>query len=84
MELQDLLEAILVSDTNRDFVLSDAEMDELSLRLKCFSVVDAERLKQALRMSSTASRSQYKSHQTEHDVEIELTGALSGIDGWLV
>lgn len=66
-----------------DFVLSDEEMSRLTMRLKCFSVVDEERLKQALRMSSTSS-AQYKPVQTERDVEIKATGAITGVDGWLV
>jgi len=83
-ELQDLLEAILVSDSNMDFVLSDEEMHRLTLRLKCFSVVDEERLKQALRMTSTQTRNQYKVHQEEKDAEITSRGAFSGVDGWMV
>lgn len=83
--MQDLLQAILVSDSNMDFVLSDEEMRRLTMRLKCFSVVDEERLKQALRMSSTSSTSsQYKAHQEEKDVEVVSRGALSGVDGWMV
>ena len=70
-----------------DFVLSDEEMHRLTLRLKCFSVVDEERLKQALRMSSTMSSSTgglFKPQPEESDVEIVSRGALSGLDGWMV
>ena len=70
-----------------DFVLSDEEMHRLTLRLKCFSVVDEERLKQALRMSSTMSSSSsslFKPQPEESDVEIVSRGALSGLDGWMV
>ena len=67
-----------------DFVLSDEEMHRLTLRLKCFSVVDEERLKQALRMASTQSRYQYMPHQEEKDSEIVPRGALTGVDGWMV
>jgi hypothetical protein len=51
--LHDLLQAILVSDRDMDAVLSDAEWRQLQLRLQCVSVVDEERLQQALRMVST-------------------------------
>lgn len=65
-------------------MLSDAEMHRLSLRLKCFSVVDEERLKQCLRMASTSSN-KYKVHQTENDVEADMSRALGGIaTGWMV
>lgn len=67
-----------------DFVLSDEEMHRLTLRLRCFSVVDEERLKQALRMASTKSRYQYSPHPEERDVQIVSRGALSGVDGWMV
>jgi hypothetical protein len=78
-----LLQTILLSDTDGDFHLSDEEFHRFSIRLKCFSVVDEERLKQALRMSSTGS-DKYKLHATEADLEIKSRGALSGLDGWMV
>ena len=67
-----------------DFVLTDEEMHRLTMRLKCFSVVDEERLKQALRMASTQSHYLYAPHQEEKDAEIVSRGAISGVDGWMV
>jgi hypothetical protein len=89
------LQAILMSDSNMDAALSDEEMHHLTLRLKCFNVVDEERLKQALRMTmlsgsstedgfSHTRTSYYDVHPQEQDVEIVTRGAFSGVDGWLV
>ena len=85
-ELQQLLSAILLSDRDMDFMLSDEEMDRLTMRLECYSVVDKERLKQALRLCSvtTVNGDLFKTHQEERQVEITSTGAFSGVDGWMV
>jgi ethanolamine ammonia-lyase large subunit len=43
-----LLTAILLSDSNLDFSMTEPEMDRLMLRLQCASVVDEEKLRELL------------------------------------
>ncbi|KAL7565531.1 hypothetical protein ACA910_003810 [Epithemia clementina (nom. ined.)] len=49
-QLQDIFSAIVRSDTNQDFQLTDEELDRCMLRLKGYNVVDKERLKDTLRL----------------------------------
>lgn len=77
---------VLLSDANADFILSDEEMDRFAMKLQCYSVVDQERLKQALRLCSATNVNGdlYKTQQEERGLEIVSAGALTGVDGWMV
>lgn len=85
-ELQKFLQMVLLSDSDGDFILSDEEMDRFTMKLQCYSVVDQERLKQALRLCSVTNVNGdlYKTQQQERDLEIVSAGALSGVQGWMV
>ena len=69
-----------------DFEWSEAEINRLTLRLKSFSVVDEEKLKQALRLCSATSINGdlFNVHQQERDLEIATPGAFTGVEGWMV
>ena len=53
--MQDVFAAIIRSDTNQDFKLTEQELDRCMLRLKGYNVVDQERLKDTLRMWASKS-----------------------------
>lgn len=50
--MQKLLHAILAADTNRDFVLTEAEFERLIIRLHAFNIVGKERLRAVTLRSS--------------------------------
>ena len=54
-ELHKIIDIILESDRNHDFVLSDRELDRLFMRLEGFHIVNKERIKEALQRSSMRS-----------------------------
>eukprot|EP00523_Entomoneis_sp_CCMP467_P008535 CAMPEP_0168739126 /NCGR_PEP_ID=MMETSP0724-20121128/11292_1 /TAXON_ID=265536 /ORGANISM="Amphiprora sp., Strain CCMP467" /LENGTH=286 /DNA_ID=CAMNT_0008786499 /DNA_START=37 /DNA_END=894 /DNA_ORIENTATION=- len=77
-QLQDIFGAFLRSDTNQDFQISDEELDRLMLRLKGYTVVDQERLKDTLRhWTEKKDVEEWKQMKEEAN-----GGTLTGIPGW--
>ena len=78
--MQDIFSAILRSDTNQDFQISEAEMDRLMLRLKAYNVADQERLKDQLRAWT------HKSEEMEWNKMMEEAdgGTMTGVKGWVL
>ncbi|KAL7556029.1 hypothetical protein ACA910_017356 [Epithemia clementina (nom. ined.)] len=66
-ELQQLMSVMLNSDSNKDFIYSDKEIDQLIIRLQTFSLVDRDRLRSVFHMASTKSFSRlYQSATQEY------------------
>ena len=79
-QLHDIFGAFLRSDTNRDFKISEDELDRLVLRLKGYNVVGQEHLKDTIRLwCSKSDVAEWKKLKEEND-----GGTVSGIPGWLI
>mmetsp|Transcript_5188 Transcript_5188/g.6772 ORF Transcript_5188/g.6772 Transcript_5188/m.6772 type:complete len:268 (+) Transcript_5188:144-947(+) len=79
-QLQDIFCAIMRSDTNGDFQITEQELDRLILRLKHYNVVDQERLKDTLRMwTNKTDTMEWKKMQEEAN-----GGTMTGIPGWVL
>lgn len=68
-ELQSVMAAMFRADRDGDFRISEEEFDELILRLKCFNIVDKDRIRETLMHSAMGQRSITSMYQ---DLEDEI------------